>query len=129
MQKTDHTYCLERRISVSMGFLAGTLALMASLHIAGILGGGSKPFRATDAGVAEAITGLVLAGGSVALMRGFTCGRGIALAATGFAIVSFVVGLSFTVRGGGAIDLAYHATVLPLLLLTLVGLRRITEVT
>ena len=46
------------------------------------------------------------------------------LAALPFAIVGFLIGLSFTIRGGDAIDIAYHATVLPLLPLTLAVLLR-----
>ena len=40
----------------------------------------------------------------------------------GFASVGFIVGLSFTTRGGDAIDIAYHVTVLPLLVVALVAL-------
>jgi hypothetical protein len=43
---------------------------------------------------------------------------------TNFAIVGFAVGLSFTLRGGGTVDVVYHALMLPLLLLTLVVLLR-----
>jgi hypothetical protein len=35
-----------------------------------------------------------------------------------------MIGLNFTVRGGDAIDIAYHAAVLPLLLITLAILLR-----
>lgn len=49
-------------------------------------------------------------------------GRANALAAIGFAIAGFVVGLTFTQQGGPAVDLFYHWTVLPLLAATLVGL-------
>ena len=48
--------------------------------------------------------------------------RTLAAAATGFAILGFVVGLTFSIRGGDTIDVAYHAAVLPLLLLTLAAL-------
>src|SRR5262249_36021774 len=50
--------------------------------------------------------------------------RDAAIAATAFAIIGFLVGLSFTVRGGTAIDVAYHATMLPLLLFTFLVLTR-----
>ncbi len=39
-------------------------------------------------------------------------------------ILGFIVGLYLTVQGGDAIDLAFHATMLPLLLLTLLALLR-----
>ncbi len=108
-----------------IGFEAATLAVIASLHLSGVLGG-KKPFRPTDAGIAEAIIGLVLVYGVAALLRRFRHARSIArpVATIVFAIVGFVVGLTFTLRGGDAIDVAYHATVLPLLLLTLIVLVR-----
>ncbi len=114
----------EPRIALLMGFEAATLVVIAFLHLSGLLGGGSKPFRPTDAGIAEATIGLALAYGATALLRTSAHARSIALATTGFAILGFVVGLNFTVRGGDAIDIAYHATMLPLLLLTLVALLR-----
>jgi hypothetical protein len=56
------------------------------------------------------------------LLRGSANVWRAATGSTVFAIVGFVVGLDFTVRGGAAIDIAYHATVLPLLLCTLAAL-------
>ena len=41
-----------------------------------------------------------------------------------FAIFGFIVGLTFTIRGGDAIDLAYHATMLPVLTATAALLAR-----
>jgi hypothetical protein len=110
-------------IAFLMIFEAATLAVIASLHLGGVLGG-SKPFRPTAAGVAEAIIGVALAGGAAALLSNSAPARDIAVATTLFAIVGFVVGLTFSVRGGGAIDIAYHAVMLPLLLLTLILLLR-----
>jgi hypothetical protein len=46
-----------------MGLVAVSLAVFASLHLAGVLAGGSKPFRPDDAGIAVAITAFVLAYG------------------------------------------------------------------
>jgi len=114
---------IARRIAMLIGFEAATLAVIASLHLSGVLGG-KKPFRPTDAGIAEAIIGLVLFYGVAALLRRFRHARSIAVATIVFAIVGFVVGLTFTLRGGDAIGVAYHATVLPLLLLTLIVLVR-----
>jgi hypothetical protein len=51
----------------------------------------------------------------------------IPVATTLFAIAGFVLGLTFTVRGGGAIDVAYHALMPPLILLTLIVLLRRRE--
>ncbi len=112
------------RIPVAlMGLAATSLAVISALHLGHVLTG-KKPFRATDAGIAEAVICAVLVYGIVALLRRSTHGRGVALAAVAFAIVGFVVGLTFTVRGGDTIDIAYHAAVLPLLLVTLLVLRR-----
>jgi deazaflavin-dependent oxidoreductase (nitroreductase family) len=113
-----------RWIAILIGFQALTLAVISPLHLGGVLGGGTKPFNPTAAGTAEAVIGTVLILGALALLRGSVRGRNAAIAATGFAIVGFLVGLSFTVRGGDAIDIAYHATLVPLLLLTLVVLLR-----
>jgi hypothetical protein len=102
---------------------AATLAVVASLHFGGVLGG-SEPFDPTAAGVAEALIGVALAIGAAALLRKSAHAREIAVGTTLFAIFGFVLGLTFTVRGGGAIDIAYHAVMLPLLLLTLIVLLR-----
>jgi hypothetical protein len=97
---------------------------MSVLHLTGALAGGTKPFRPTDAGIAEAVICGVLLGGATALARDPLRGRLIALAALAFAILGVIAGLSFTVRGGGAIDIAYHATLLPLLLITFVSVSK-----
>lgn len=102
-----------------LGFQAASLAVMSSLHLTGVLGADSKPFDPSAAGIAEAVICVVLAGGAVALIYDRPNARAIAVGAITFAILGFMIGLSFTIRGGGAIDIAYHATVLPLLLLTL----------
>ena len=115
------------RIALLMIFEAATLAVVASLHLGGVLSG-AKPFRPTAAGVAEAIIGVALAGGAAALLRKSGHARDIAVATTLFAIAGFVLGLTFTVRGGGAIDVVYHVVMLPLLLLTLIVLLRMRDV-
>ena len=51
-------------------------------------------------------------------------GWSAALGATGFAVFGFLVGLTFTLRGGEAGDVIYHLTMLPVLVLTLVLLIR-----
>jgi hypothetical protein len=109
------------RIAALLGFVAATLVVMSVLHLTGALGDESPPFRPDRAGVAEAVIAVVLAAGAVALVRGV---RAVALGAVVFAIVGFGIGLSITARGGGAADIAYHATALPLLLVALVGLSR-----
>jgi glycerol uptake facilitator-like aquaporin len=108
-----------------MAFEAATVAVFSALHLSGALHVGSGNSPSTSAGVAEAVISVVLVAGAVALARRpGGRGRRTALLAVGFAIVGFVIGLSFTVRGGDAIDLAYHATMLPVLLGTAAALVR-----
>jgi hypothetical protein len=110
-------------IALLMIFEAATLAAIAALHFGGVLEG-SRPFRPTAAGIAEAIIGLALLIGAVALLRRLPHAQSVAIATTVFAIAGFAVGLSFTLRGGDAVDVAYHAVMLPLLFLTLLALVR-----
>ena len=114
-----------RLVGAMMGLEALTLAVISALHLSGVLGGGTKPFNPAAAGTAEAVIGVVLILGGLALGRGTARGRDAAVAATAFAIIGFLVGLSFTLRGGDAIDVAYHAVMLPLLVLTMVALLRL----
>jgi hypothetical protein len=114
----------ERLVVTLMGLEAASLAVMSSLHLTGTLADGSKPFQPNDAGIAEALICVALIGGAAALVCRWPNARAIALGTVAFAILGFVVGLNFTARGGHAIDIAYHATVLPLLLLTLFLVRR-----
>ena len=118
---SNDNHRVRQPVAVLMGLEAATLAIMSVFHLTGILAGGARPFRPTDAGVAEAVISGVLLGGAAALARRALHGRAIALAALGFAVLGVIVGLSFTVRGGDAIDVAYHATLLPLLVITLVA--------
>jgi hypothetical protein len=112
-----------------MGFEAATFAVMSALHLSGVLADGSDPYDPTAAGIAEAVICLALASGAVALLRQSANANGVATATTGLAIVGVVIGLIFTIQGGGPIDIAYHATVLPLLVLTLAALRRVQRAT
>jgi hypothetical protein len=111
------------RVAALMLVEAASLAVMSSLHFAGALEG-SDPFDPTRAGGAEAIIGVVLLVGALALLRRWPHAWGAALAANLFAVAGFVLGLTRTTQGGGAVDIGYHLTVLPLLLLTLVVLIR-----
>jgi hypothetical protein len=109
----------DRLITALMAFVAATLVVASALHLLGVGGDGSAPFHPDRAGIAEAVIAVVLAVGALALLRG---ARAVALGAVVFAIAGFVVGLSMTVRGGDAGDIAYHAATLPVLLLALAGL-------
>jgi glycerol uptake facilitator-like aquaporin len=107
-----------------MAVIAGSLGIMSYLHQAGVLTDGSPPFRSSDAGIAEAVIGVVLLAGALAVWRIPDRARPAALAAIGFALVGFVVGISITAASGAAVDIAYHATVLPILAVTMVLLLR-----
>lgn len=96
----------ERAAVIPMLFEAASLAVMSALHLP------------NDAGIAEAVICLVLVAGAAALVRETTQARTVAARlAVGFAILGFLAGLHFTSQSGG-LDLAYHLTVLPLLVLT-----------
>jgi hypothetical protein len=114
-------------IAALMAFEAVMLAVISPLHLSHVLSGGAKPFNPTAAGVAEAIIGIALTAGALALIRETRHAQHTALAATGFAIIGFLVGLSFTLRGGAAIDVAYHTAILPLLVVNLAALLRTDE--
>jgi hypothetical protein len=115
----------ERQPALLMCAVAATLAVMSFLHLSGILAGGTKPFDPSGAGVAEAVICLVLSYGATGLLRTWPRAQKVALAATGLAIVGFIIGLRFTLEGGDAIDVAYHLSGLPILLVTLIALLRI----
>lgn len=75
----------------------------------------------------EAVIGAVLAAGAVLVLAAPARGlaRAAALAATGFAVAGFVVGVAFVVthgRAGDAADLTYHGIGLAALIATLVAL-------
>jgi len=106
-----------RRVVSLMGFEAATLVAASTLHLTGVLTGGRPPHGVNRAGVAEAAIAVALAAGALVLVRGR---HGIAIGAIAFAIAGFGVGLSMTAREGAAGDVAYHVTMLPILLYTLV---------
>jgi len=97
---------------------AATLAAASTLHLTGALRHGTDA-----AGVPEAVICVVLLAGAAALFRDPVRGRSAALGAVGFAIFGFIVGLTFTISGGSAVDVAYHAVMLPILVATAVQLR------
>ena len=111
---------VERRVAALLAFVATTLAVASVLHLSGQVHGRSEPFDPTDAGIAEATIGVVLGAGAVVMLRSPVRGRAVGLATTVFAIVGFLVGLTITIEGGAAPDIAYHSTILPLLVLSLI---------
>jgi hypothetical protein len=108
-----------------MGVEAATLVVGSLLHLSGSVQGRSEPFNAEHAGIAEAVIAAVLAGGAVAMVRHPRHVRAVGLATNGFAIAGFLLGLSFTTRGGHLPDVAYHLIVLPVLLGSVVVLLRL----
>jgi hypothetical protein len=112
----------KRPIAVLMGAVAASLAVMSVLHLTGTVGGGTRPFDRSGAGIAEAVICLVLGYGAIRLLRRRPGAQAVALATTGFAIVGFLIGLRFTLAGGGTIDIAYHLSALPVLLIALIAL-------
>jgi hypothetical protein len=124
MTRTESSEGRQRGIALVMGLEGATLAIMALLHLTGSLGGGLKSFSSSDAGVAEAVISIVLVYGATRQMRGAPRARVVAIATTVFAIVGFAIGLGVTLRSADAIDIAYHLTMLPLLVLTLRALVR-----
>jgi ABC-type Fe3+ transport system permease subunit len=110
-----------------MGVVAATLAVMSALHLSGALPAGTPPYAASSAGIAEAIICVVLLAGAVAVWRDPGRARPIALAALGFSILGFVVGISITIAGGPAVDIAYHGTVMPVLIVLIAVLFRRTR--
>jgi hypothetical protein len=101
-----------------MLFEAATLAAFAVLHLSGALHPAGTASGSRAAGVAEAVICVVLVAGATALRRRPQAGRPLALVSIAFAILGFIVGLTFTVDGGQAIDLGYHLVMLPILILT-----------
>ena len=116
---------VDRRIGKLMGFVAATLVVGSFVHLAGYTPGGTKaPFDPSHAGIAEAIIGVVLASGAIAVVRGSNRARMAAIVTTSFAILGFLVGLNMTVRGGDLADVIYHVVMLPVLIVTLILLVR-----
>ena len=99
-----------------MGAVAASLAVVSALHLAGLVSGGS--------GVAEAVIGAVLLAGAVEMVRSPRQARAIGLAASGFAVIGFIIGLGLNAGGGHTPDIAYDAIVLPILVWTWLTLLR-----
>jgi len=109
----------QKGIGGLLGAIAASLAVMSGLHLGGVVHGGSGPYTPSKAGIAEAVIAGVLALAAGAQFRAHLRGRAIGLGATGFAIAGFIVGLSISASGGPAVDIAYHATILPILVIAL----------
>jgi len=107
-----------------MFFVAATLVVASVVHLSGHVHGRSASFDPDDAGVAEAIIAAVLVWGAATVLWAGARARTVGIATTGFAIAGFLVGLRFTTQGGHAPDIAYHVTILPVLIAILIALLR-----
>ena len=106
-----------------MWFETATLAVVSPLHLAGIVGNGTK-VNPSAAGIAEAVIAAVLAAAAMVARRMPGQARPVTVGAVSFAILGFGFGLSLTARGGDAFDVTYHAVMLPVLIVTLILLLR-----
>ena len=113
-----------RNLATVLAVVAVSLFIASALHLSGFVHGRSDIYDADDAGIAEAVIGVVLVVGAVGLVRSAARARAMGLAATGFAVAGFGVGITITAQGGHTPDIAYHATVLPILIATFVTLVR-----
>lgn len=111
-------------VAVLMLVEAASLAVASSLHLGGLVDGRAKSFDPDAAGLAEAAIGVVLLVGALVMLRDPRRARTAGIAANAFALVGFLIGISETATGGHAPDIAYHATVIPLLVISLVVLLR-----
>lgn len=103
---------------------AVSLAVASSLHLAGAVAGRTTSFNPDAAGIAEAAIGSVLLIAALVILRVPSRARPTALGANLFALVGFIIGISETATAGHAPDIAYHASVIALLIATLVAVWR-----
>src|SRR5262245_24747820 len=89
-----------RWVAALSGLAAVSLLAASALHLSGQVTGRSAPFDADHAGAAEALIGLVLVGGAVALWREGARARTAALSAIGFAVRGCCWSLCVTARRG-----------------------------
>jgi hypothetical protein len=101
-----------RTTAAVMGFVAATLFVASALHLP------------NDAGIAEAIIGIVLASAAGLMVQEPERARAVGLGAVGFAIAGFGVGLTITAERGTAPEVAYHVVMLPILVGTFISLAR-----
>lgn len=97
-------------VAVLMTLEAASLVVASAVHLSR---------SESKAGIPEAVICVALFAGAVAVYRPVPSWRAATLASVGFAILGFALGLSITARGDSIGDIAYHATVLPILIGTL----------
>ncbi len=106
---------------------AASLAVASTMHLSGHVTGRGALFDADHAGIAEAIIGTVLLGGSLAMFRWPHRARAVGLAASGFGTLGFLWGLNITAQAGHWPDISYHLIVLPFLIGSVVALWRSSD--
>jgi hypothetical protein len=84
------------------GRRAASLAVFSGLHLTGAIHAGDRSGAANGAGIVEAMICVVLLVATFTLIRWPGVGRRIGLSALVLAIAGFIVGLTFTARGGQA---------------------------
>jgi hypothetical protein len=120
----------DRRFAVVMLVEAATFGVASYLHLDGRIALGFTTITGEHFGrasVPEAVIGAVLAVGAVVVAVAPGQARTAALGATGFAVLGVLVGLGFVLTSSRphiAVDLAYHLTMLLVLLAGLVVLVR-----
>jgi hypothetical protein len=121
---SGHEERVVRLVATLMLLEAASLAIASSLHLGGLVHGRTASFDPDAAGIAEAVIGVVLAVAAIAIFRSGMRARALGIAANSFALFGFAVGISETAGGGDVPDIAYHAAVIPLLVVGLVALVR-----
>jgi hypothetical protein len=120
----------DRRFAVVMLVEAATFGVASYLHLDGRIALGFTTITGEHFGrasVPEAVIGAVLAVGAVVVAVAPGRARTAALGATGFAVLGVLAGLGFVLTSSRphiAVDLAYHLTMLLVLLAGLVVLAR-----
>jgi hypothetical protein len=121
---------VDRRFAVVMLAEAATFGAASYLHLDGRIPLGFTTITGEHFGrasVPEAVIGVVLAVGAMVVAVAPGGARTAALGATGFAVLGVLVGLGFVLTSSRphiAVDLAYHLTMLLVLLAGLVALVR-----
>ncbi len=120
---------MDRRYAVVMLAAAATIGIASDLHLDGRIPLGFTTITGehfSRVSVPEAIIGAVLAAGAVIVTVAPRRARAVALGAVGFAVLGVLAGLGFALTSSPhiAADLAYHLSVLVVLLAALLALTR-----
>jgi hypothetical protein len=124
VQTTARRAFAPRGILALLAFGATTLAVISAIHLAGATPERQAARQRLRRRNRRKPSRLVLVSAIATNLRHSPRGWLAAVTAVGFAIVGFLLGLSFTLRGGSNADIAYHANMLPILIATLALLLR-----